>query len=171
VVPAVATGARGAATFDVRPDGIAFRLALDAPPSSAVTAAHLHLGAPGQTGPAVFFLFDGAVEGAFRGSKSGTLTPSRMLFVPGDTLVTYADVAAAVLSGNAYVDVHTASFAGGELRGPVTRPRIGSAVVDAATGRWTFTARSNVTAGGPPANVNAVSTHGVWAGSKPLGVH
>jgi hypothetical protein len=168
VVPAVASAARGVATFAVRPGAIEFRLALEPAPASPVTAVHLHLGLPGGDGPVVFFPFDEPVDGPFAGARVGTLTPARLLFVPEQPVLTFEDVAAAVLAGAAYVDVHTEGFAGGELRGQLVSPVIGSAPVDAATGGWSFTGRSRAPPGGPPATVTAVSSHGIRAATAPL---
>lgn len=166
VTPPVVSGARGAATFAVRPDAIDFRLALDVLPGSTVTAAHLHLGAPGTSGPAVFFLFDEPVNGPFTGARVARLTPARLLFVP-DQLVTFEDVVAAVVAGQAYVDVHTTSFPDGELRGQISAPLIGSAPVDAA-GAFSFTGHSRASPGAPPATVTAVSGHGIRTATAPL---
>jgi hypothetical protein len=167
VVPPAASGARGAATFAVRPGEIEFRLRLDRAPASAITAAHLHLGLPGENGPAVLFLFDEVVDGPFTGAKAAVLGPARLLFVPARPSLTFEEVQAAVLAGAAYVDVHTVALAAGELRGQVTAPLIGTAPVD-ATGAFAFTGRSRASPGGLPATVTAVSSHGIRAATVPL---
>jgi hypothetical protein len=64
----------------------------------APTAAHVHLGPVGVNGPVVFALTVGA------GTLSATFTP---------TAANLADVRA----GNWYVNLHTAAFPGGEIRG------------------------------------------------------
>jgi hypothetical protein len=108
------------------------------------------------------------VDGAFSGAKAGTLTPARLLFVPGQPSLGFEDVAAAVLAGAAYVDVHTEGLPDGELRGQISAPEIGSAPVDPETGAWSFTGRSRASPGGPPASVGAVSSHGIRAATAPL---
>jgi hypothetical protein len=168
VVPPVATGARGAATLAVRPDAIDFRVVVDPLPATPVTAITLRLGLPGQSGPAVLFPFDAPVDGPFTGVAAGTLGPARLLFVPSRPDLTFADVAAAVLDGAAYVEVETAAHPGGELRGQLAAPLVGTAPVDPATGAWSFTGPSRTSPGGPPATVSAVSASGVRTVAAPL---
>jgi CHRD domain-containing protein len=65
-------------------------------------AAHIHLGRPGVAGPVAVPLCGPCVSGVHKTSK---LT---------------SKVKAALLSGGAYVNVHTAKNAAGEIRGQVT---------------------------------------------------
>ena len=83
-----------------------------------------------------------------------------MLFVPGPELVTFDDVVAAIVAGDAYVDVHAS---GASLRGQLAMPLVGTAPVDPATGKWRFTGKSRAAPGPPPASVNVVSANGVRA--------
>src|SRR5206468_10271561 len=74
---------------------------------SNVFAAHIHCGAPGVAGPVGVTLFMGTpASGPVQGVlvRSSFSTPD-----PGNACgwTTVADVAAAVASGNAYVNVHT----------------------------------------------------------------
>ena len=56
---------------------------------------------------------------------------------------TFADLAAAVMSGQTYVNVHTAANKGGEIRGQIILPGAGTAATTATAGATTTT-----TAGG-----------------------
>jgi hypothetical protein len=170
VVPPAQSGAKGVATFRALANAIDFRIALDPLPASVVTAVHLHLGAPGEDGPLVLFLYDAPVHGPFTGVRSATLTPARLLPVPGLPALTFADVVRAVLSGNAYVDVHTAALPAGELRGQVSSPLVATVPVDPATGLFTFAGPSSASPGGPPASVSVVSSQGIRAVPAPLRV-
>jgi hypothetical protein len=76
-------------------------------------AAHIHLGRRGVAGPVVVPLCGPCVSGVHKTSK---LT---------------SKVKAALLSGGAYVNVHTAKNAAGEIRGQVTGP--GGAASSVAT--------------------------------------
>ena len=72
--------------------------------SSAFMGAHIHNGAPGVNGPVVFSMTD-------KWSNNGTFFYTTDGFTP--------ELAAMIQSGMAYVNVHTANNAGGELRGQV----------------------------------------------------
>lgn len=66
-------------------------------------AAHLHLAAPGVSGPSIFTLGSG-------------MSP-----FSGSTTLSAAHVSA-VLAGNTYLDIHSMAFVGGEIRGQVNPP-------------------------------------------------
>lgn len=100
-VPAVVTGATGLATLILDTDNgninaIPFHLEFTGL-SSAQTAVHIHQAAVGVNGPAVITL---------------------PLGTPVDTTVAMnLSIYAALAGGNLYVNVHTANFPGGEIRG------------------------------------------------------
>lgn len=81
---------------------------------NAITMAHIHNGAVGVAGPVVVTLFaPGAATGAINGIfASGSLTAANL---PAG--VTLASLKALLLSGNAYVNVHTVANPAGEMRG------------------------------------------------------
>jgi hypothetical protein len=74
--------------------------------TAPATASHIHTGAPGTNGP-VTFPFSG-VPAATSGS------------IPEQTFAINAAQVAALLSGGMYMNVHTANFPGGEIRGQLT---------------------------------------------------
>ena len=74
--------------------------------SSAFMGAHIHNGAIGVNGPVVFNMTD-------KWANNGTF-----FYVTSEFTKTLADI---ILSGNAYVNVHTANNTGGEIRGQVTK--------------------------------------------------
>lgn len=98
-VPPTPSLGRGRACVQIQPDGsVNYRVevtGLTGPP----TAAHVHVAPVGANGPIVFGLAGGPV--VFTGT-SPVLTPAQLL----DCRI-----------GNWYVNVHTAAFPGGEIRG------------------------------------------------------
>ncbi|HCM39077.1 MAG TPA: hypothetical protein DIS93_03825 [Bdellovibrionales bacterium] len=79
-----------------------------------ITAAHIHFGPEGTNGPVIFTLSNGP----FPGALSGTLREAELSQEAG---VSFDDARNAVLSGNAYVNVHTTTYPNGEIRGQLTR--------------------------------------------------
>jgi hypothetical protein len=106
------TTASGTAVVIIYADEIEYQLS--AVNITGITMAHIHNGAPGVAGPIVVTLFQpasptGAVNGIF---ASGTLNATNL--PPG---VTMASLKTLLLSGNAYVNVHTTNNQPGEIRG------------------------------------------------------
>jgi hypothetical protein len=69
-----------------------------------ITNQHIHIGAPGVSGPPV-------VQLASTGGTAGELTGSQVLT---------AEQEAALLAGNTYTNVHTSTYTGGEIRAQLT---------------------------------------------------
>ncbi|HEX4382748.1 MAG TPA: CHRD domain-containing protein [Myxococcales bacterium] len=86
--------------------------------SSAYSAAHVHLGQPGQAGPVLvpLTLTPGAQGEA---SGEGTIDASAIKPKADGTAMTMADLLSALKSGGAYVNVHTANNPKGEARGQI----------------------------------------------------
>ena len=83
-----------------------------------VTAAHIHLGAPGVTGPVVVALF----MGAFSTDVDGTGTLATGVITDADLTgelagMSVGDLLAEMEAGNTYVNVHTMQNPSGEVRG------------------------------------------------------
>jgi hypothetical protein len=102
--PKGATRATGLFTATLIGSSLAWRLTYSRLTGKAL-AAHIHLGKPGVAGPVVVPLCGPCVSGVHKTSK---LT---------------SRVKAALLSGRAYVNVHTAKNAAGEIRGQVAGGR------------------------------------------------
>lgn len=130
-VPARDTLARGNAIFHLSDDGSVLTYKLIAANIDNVVASHIHCGAAGVSGPVGATLFRGtAGSGRFDGVlANGTITAPDAGNACG--WVTLDDVLAAMLSGNAYVNVHTndgvaptntgpGDFPGGEIRGQIS---------------------------------------------------
>ena len=101
-VPAVTTSASGSGTITVGDD---MSISGSVTTAGVVgTAAHIHLGAAGKNGPVAIPL-----------TKSG----DNGWAVPAGTKLTDAQFAA-FKAGNLYVNVHSASNKGGEIRGQIT---------------------------------------------------
>jgi hypothetical protein len=89
--------------------------------SSVVNAAHIHLARRGQTGDDIVVNLCGS-SGTLACSSEGLITNGSVTAanlvgpLAGQTL---ADLVSALRSGRAYVNVHTANFPAGELRGQV----------------------------------------------------
>ena len=85
---------------------------------SGITQAHIHYGLPGKNGGVVAFLFGpvdptGLVNGELHG---GTITEADLL---GDFAGDFKSFAQALRDGQFYVNVHTANYPPGEIRGQI----------------------------------------------------
>ena len=84
-----------------------------------VTAAHIHLGAAGTEGPVIIPLFTGPPKS---GSFTGVLAKGSILekdLTGPFAGKTFADLTAAVLGGQTYVNVHTKANPKGKIRGQI----------------------------------------------------
>jgi hypothetical protein len=103
--PALATG-----SFTLTPHGLAFNITADGL-TGAIVAAHFHSGQRGVAGPVVRafapgeFVTPNTLAGVWKPTDASPLTPA---------LVTE------LLKGNVYVNLHTAAFPAGEIRGQLT---------------------------------------------------
>lgn len=108
------TTASGSAQIIVYANSIDYQVSASS--IAAVTMAHIHNGAAGVAGPVVVTLFSNVnnpvtPNGIF---ASGTLDASNL---PAG--VTIASLKALIASGKAYVNVHTLTNPGGEIRGQI----------------------------------------------------
>lgn len=130
-VPAVLTPAWGRFEAEVQPDSesIQYRLSyFDT--SSAVSMAHIHFGASKTNGGIIVFLCGGPKPACpASGTITGTLTAADVSVLPAtnpDSVIpqgiepgAFGALLKAILTGNGYVNVHTAKFPSGEIRGQV----------------------------------------------------
>ncbi|MCC6747276.1 MAG: CHRD domain-containing protein [Deltaproteobacteria bacterium] len=107
-VPPVTTTASGSATVTVSDDGSQLEVSLSVTGLGTITGAHLHVGGLGVSGPVLVTI------------SSGTFTsPVKKAFKQGDLQGEYTmpQVIDALLTGRIYVNVHTQTNTGGEIRG------------------------------------------------------
>lgn len=122
-VPARDTGASGACGFVVDGDRVDFSIStrgLSAP----VVGAHIHIGAAGTNGPVRVPFIGPNLAGTttvtpFAAPANGILIENS--FGASDVTggLSLNDVLNAMRSGNAYCNVHTTNFPGGEIRGQI----------------------------------------------------
>jgi hypothetical protein len=117
--PAVLTGAVGSATVDVDTGNreIAVELRLFNIPTGT-TAGHIHAGPRGVNGPVI-------LDFPIPTGRVGDLTLSFRVGVgqfranPGIGINTIDDIIQTITGGGAYVNIHTTTFGGGEIRGQI----------------------------------------------------
>jgi hypothetical protein len=161
----VTSAARGSATLRVNDSAIELIFKLDPLPTTAITAAHLHVGAAGSNGPVIFTLFNRTAGIPFANPTRLTLDAITLQRHPEVGISTIDDVVNAILSGNVYINLHTTAFPEGELRGQFSRSRIGTAVVGADG--WEFRSHSTVNPGALP-SIIMESSNGVRVLGTPL---
>lgn len=112
----VTTTAQGEATILVYADSIVY--AVNGMEVMGVTGVHIHRGGAEEAGPVMAALYKNAdgMDVANGSITMGTIT--RETAMPEG--VTFDDLAAAVKSGNAYVNVHTKDHPAGALRAQTT---------------------------------------------------
>lgn len=116
-VPAVNTTAQGQATFKLNAAGTAIEYKVNVAQLENVKFSHLHLAPIGSNGGVVVDL-SGAVAGKVNGTLvEGTIKANQLKgALSGQPL---SVLIAQMEAGNIYVNVHTNSFPGGEIRGQV----------------------------------------------------
>lgn len=125
-VPPVATRAQGQAIFKLSKDGTELSYKLIIANIDDVTQAHIHCGAEGVNGPVVAFLF-GFVDGGVTTNGvlvTGVITPDNVIARPDSEacpggISDFDDLLDLIVSGNAYVNVHTVAYPAGEIRGQI----------------------------------------------------
>jgi len=113
---AVKTKASGEADFKLSKDGKELTYILKVKNIENATAAHIHAGKKGEEGAPVVGLFKGPKEGKFSGILAkGTITDADLVGpLAGKTV---EDLDKMIKDGDAYVNVHTTTVPGGEIRG------------------------------------------------------
>ena len=118
-VPPAATTAQGEAIFQLSSDSTSLSFKLIVANIEDVRAAHIHFAAEGVNGAVVVTLYGGpTLPGRTQGTLAeGTITAADLSGpLAGGSL---GDLLAIFDSGEAYVNVHTDMFPGGEIRGQV----------------------------------------------------
>ena len=122
-VPAVDTDATGEAVFRLSADGQTLHYRLIVANINDVLMAHIHVAPAGQNGGVVVWLYPDApppelIPGSSDGILAeGTITTDDLVgSLAGQDL---SDLVALMEAGNTYVNVHTSTFPGGEIRGQI----------------------------------------------------
>ena len=118
-VPSVKTKANGEVKFKLSNDGKELSYILEVKNIENATAAHIHRGMKGKSGPPVANLFTGPKkENNFGGELSkGTLTANDL---SGDLMgKSIGELVKLIKSGELYVNVHTDANPNGEIRGQI----------------------------------------------------
>lgn len=116
-VPAVPSSAGGIAKFqfDSKDSNAVYQINVNGI-SSNILFSHIHIAKPGKNGGVAFTLRGDVVPGPFNGVYAkGTITAGMLSgqLRGGDLII----LREALRTGNAYVNVHSANFPSGELRG------------------------------------------------------
>jgi hypothetical protein len=118
-VPARPTAANGTAQIIV--DGNQISYAIEVDDITAITFSHIHTAAAGVNGPVRLFLYP---PRAGDPAPQVTTTDKHILVqatVDASSVngISYEELLNAMRTGNAYVNVHTAQFPSGEMRGQI----------------------------------------------------
>jgi len=106
-------------------DGTAIHYKLIVANIEDITVAHIHCGIEGLNGPPVVFLFGPSAPVTVNGNLAeGTFTASDVIARPDSPacvggLATYDDLVERLGNGTLYVNAHTPTYPGGEIRGQI----------------------------------------------------
>jgi len=113
----VVTSASGKATFTLSQDQTALGFLLEVNNMDSVTAAHIHFGPVDGTGGVEAFLYSGTAGGPVNGIlSSGVIREADLV---GTFAGDFAGFITALKNGDFYVNVHSATFPAGEIRGQI----------------------------------------------------
>lgn len=124
-VPSISTAGQGSFSATARGSTISYRLRFSGLGSSAM-AAHIHFARPDVNGSVVAFLCGGGDKPACP-AAGGTVTgviDAADIIGPADRGIAAGEIAeliSAMKAGATYVNVHTMTYPGGEIRGNVSR--------------------------------------------------
>ncbi|MDQ6918681.1 MAG: CHRD domain-containing protein [Candidatus Dormibacteraeota bacterium] len=122
-VPPVDSAGTGRLDIRLVSNGTRLRFKLTSNGVSQITQSHIHIGAPGANGPVTVFFFaqPPAPWNSVTGDSfevAGVRTASDV-HQGANPSITFADLLAALRSGNSYVNIHSPSHPGGEIRGQI----------------------------------------------------
>lgn len=120
--PGVLTGAAGSAEVFVNlaTRAVNYRVEVFNMPT-LTTAGHFHVGGPGLAGPVVIDLAPPAVTDDF--ALSGTVAASALRPRADQGIRTFDDFVQALVGGQIYVNIHSTTNPGGEVRGQLVPDR------------------------------------------------
>jgi hypothetical protein len=127
-VPPVDTKAAGNTILQLNKEGNELRYKLIVANIENVTQAHIHCGPEGANGPVVAFLYGFTPGGVTVNGilAEGIITNADVIPRPDSGVCpggvsNFDELLAQISSGNAYVNVHTIQYPGGEIRGQISR--------------------------------------------------
>lgn len=117
----VETLAQGQAIFQFSKDGSALGYKLIVANLDDLLMAHIHVAAePGGNGPPVVWLYPDAPPPALiPGTTNGVVATGTAMEGDSGVSITFDALRDAIAEGRAYVNVHTAAYPGGEIRGEI----------------------------------------------------
>ncbi len=138
--PPVSTSAQGAAMFELSPDGNTMAYAITVFDINDVTEAHIHMGAFGQDGPVVVWLFPSPSIRApqtVSGTSNGLLVGGT--FTAADLVgplagMSMSDLVAQMRANNTFANVHTTANPNGEIRGQIVPTTLNPCAAPTAVG-------------------------------------
>ncbi|HTR44338.1 MAG TPA: CHRD domain-containing protein [Thermodesulfovibrionales bacterium] len=120
VVPPVQTKAKGEATFELRKDGKELYYTIKASDIEGISAAHIHKGKKGESGPPLALLH--VTKNAAKMNEvvaKGEIEKKDLMTSLSAKSV--ADLLKEIETGDTYVNVHSAKFPDGEIRGQIVK--------------------------------------------------
>jgi hypothetical protein len=120
-VPARSTAAHGSAGFTF--DGTNLHYSVELDDANGINVGHIHSGAAGVNGPVRTFLYQAPPNPASAGTP--IVTADKRVVVSGTiraenvTGISFSDLISQMRAGTAYVNFHSPTFPGGEVRGQV----------------------------------------------------
>jgi hypothetical protein len=122
-VPPVETRATGQAIFQLSKDGTELSYKLIVANIEDLRMAHIHLAPAGVNGPVVAWLYPSAppaqlIPGRFNGVLAEGIITEANLVGPLAGLP-FSSLIDAMKAGDTYVNVHTSTYPGGEIRGQI----------------------------------------------------
>jgi hypothetical protein len=115
-IPVAITSATGSATFERNGAIVTYQVSATGF-ATPLTVGHIHLGPAGIVGPVLVPL---TIVAQIGNVASGMLDLSRPL-TQGNITISGDSLRALLDNGTAYVNLHTAEYPGGEVRGQITR--------------------------------------------------
>jgi hypothetical protein len=123
---AVETDGSGQAMFQLSKDGTALHYRVVVNNIENITQAHIHCGGTEVAGPVIAFLFGFVAEGVTVNGvlAEGVITNANVISRPDSQacmggVANFTQLLQKLRAGEAYINVHTTSFPGGEIRGVI----------------------------------------------------